>query len=246
MKPSIVTVCYNSQDTILRTIESVNRQSIDCVEHVFIDGGSTDKTVDIINSSCTNKYTLVSESDNGIYDAMNKGFCLASGDFVGFLNSDDWFADDNVLKDVSVLFKNHDIDFVFGDIEMFGQNGKLVRRWQTDPQCAFRLHGRQIPHPAFFVRTSVLRGINGPFDSTYKISADLKQQLIVINKLRRTGYYVARTLINMSIGGASTKNPFAYLKGWSESVRAYNEVFGSGGFFFTAQKVFSKISGLRF
>jgi glycosyltransferase involved in cell wall biosynthesis len=246
MKPSIVTVCYNSQDTILRAIQSVNRQSKGCVEHVFIDGGSIDNTVEIIKSSCTNPFKVVSEPDNGIYDAMNKGFRLASGDFVGFLNSDDWLADDNVLKDVSVLFEKRDIDFVFGDIEMFGQNGKLVRRWQADPQCAFRVHGRQIPHPAFFVRASVLRGINGPFDSTYKISADLKQQLIIINKLRCTGYYVARTLVNMSMGGASTKNPFAYLKGWSESVRAYNEVFGRGGFLFTAQKVFSKISGLRF
>jgi glycosyltransferase involved in cell wall biosynthesis len=246
MNPTIVTVCYNSQKTVLRTIESVNRQSIGQVEHIFIDGGSTDKTVEIIKSSCTNSYKITSEPDNGIYDAMNKGFHLASGDFVGFLNSDDWLASDDVLKDVSDLFTNDSIDFVFGDIEMFDKNGRLARRWQSDPRCAQKLHGRQIPHPAFFVRASLLKNISGPFDSSYKISADLKQQLIIINKLKCKGDYIAKTLVNMSIGGASTKNSFAYLKGWSESVRAYNEVFGFGGLMFTSRKVFSKISGLRF
>jgi glycosyltransferase len=246
MIPTIVTVCFNSQETIKRTIESVNRQSIGFVEHMFVDGGSADKTVEIIKSSCINSFKLISEPDNGIYDAMNKGFHLASGDFVGFLNSDDWLADDDVLKSVSILFKNSDVDFVFGDIEMFGGNGRLVRRWKSDPRCAQKLHGRQIPHPAFFVRTSLLRSIGEPFDSSYKISADLKQQLIIINKLRCRGFYIPKTLVNMSIGGASTKNSLAYLKGWSESVRAYNDVFGFGGSIFTFRKVFSKLSGLKF
>jgi glycosyltransferase involved in cell wall biosynthesis len=245
MKPSVVTVCYNSQETILRTIQSVNQQSMRPIEHVFIDGGSIDKTIDLIGSSCINQYQIISEPDNGIYDAMNKGFSLVSGDFVGFLNSDDWLADKDVLKDVSLIFEDSQIDFVFGNIDMFGSNGKLVRHWQTDPRCAYKLYGRQIPHPAFFVRTSVLKEVYGPFDSTYKISADLKQQLIIINKLQRKGYHLARTLVNMSIGGASTKNPFAYMKGWSECIRAYNEVFGSGGIVFTLQKIFSKVSSLK-
>ena len=245
MKPSIVTVCYNSQSTILRTIESVNYQSLNSIEHIFIDGGSIDNTVEIINSSCKNGFQIISEPDNGIYDAMNKGFSLVSGDFVGFLNSDDWLADKNVLRDIALVFEDDEVDFVFGDIVMYGNNGRLVRRWQADPRCAYGLYGRQIPHPAFFVRTSVLAQVDGPFDPSYKISADLKQQLIIINKIKRRGYYLRRNFVNMSIGGASTKNLFAYIKGWSESVRAHNEIFGGGGFYFTALKILSKISGLK-
>lgn len=246
MKSSIVTVCYNSQKTILRTIESVNQQSMSSVEHIFIDGGSVDSTVELIVSSCVNRFKIISEPDNGIYDAMNKGFSLVTGDFVGFLNSDDWLADKDTLRDISLIFEDDQIDFVFGDIDMFGSDGKIVRRWQTDQRCVYMLYGRQIPHPAFFVRTSVLAKIDGPFDPDYKIAADLKQQLIIINKFKRRGYYLAKTFVNMSIGGASTKNLFAYIKGWSESVRAYNEIFGSGGFCFTVQKILSKIPGLKF
>lgn len=246
MKSSIVTVCYNSQKTILRTIESVNQQSLSPIEHIFIDGGSSDNTVGLITSSCKNQLKIISEPDNGIYDAMNKGFSLVSGDFVGFLNSDDWLADKDVLRDISLAFEDEEVDFVFGDIDMYDNNGKLVRRWQADPRCAYGLYGRQIPHPAFFVRTSVLSQVDGPFDPSYKISADLKQQLIIVNKFKRRGFYLARMFVNMSIGGASTKNLFAYITGWSESVRAYNEIFGGGGLYFTAKKVLAKISGFKF
>lgn len=244
MKPSVITVCFNSQDTIKRNIESVNSQNANDIEHIFIDGGSIDRTVDLIVASCTNAYKLVSEVDGGIYDAMNKGVALASGDFVGFLNSDDWYSDSNVISDVASIFSKSNVDFVFGDIKMWSNSGKLVRHWKSHSACAKSLDGRQIPHPAFFVRTTALKRLTTPFDSTYKISADLKQQLILINKLHCVGHYLPRSLANMSIGGASTKNLNSYLNGWRECIRAYNDVFGGGGLYFTLRKVLSKISSL--
>ena len=103
----------------------------------------------------------------------------------------------------------------------------------------------QIPHPALFVRRSLLNKINPPFDPSYRISADLKQQLIFINKLRSKGVYISRPLTRMSMGGASTEGFRSYVAGWKESAQAYNEVFGKGGWWFTARKVFSKLKSLR-
>jgi glycosyltransferase len=195
------------------------------------------------NGRCVTR--IVSEPDRGIYDAMNKGVHLAGGELVGFLNSDDTYADARVLADVSEAYSKTSADFVYGDLDMIGEGGRVVRRWRTGEIPVDGLRGRQIPHPVLWVRRELLLRLSPPFDPGYRISADLKQQLLLINKMGARGAYVRRPLARMGIGGASTSALSGYLTGWRESARAYNEVFGGGGWWFTARKVSSKLPGLR-
>lgn len=242
---SIITVSYNSAATIANTLRSVKRQNHGNYEHIVIDGASKDDTLAVVQREGQHVARIVSEPDKGIYDAMNKGLALATGDLVGFLNSDDAYADEAVLSDVARCFAEGHVDYVYGDIQMLNEAGEVVRHWQTGDIQAEGLWNTQIPHPALFVRRSLLNSLNPAFDPSYRISADLKQQLILINKLGSRGAYIKRPLTLMSIGGASTGGLRSYAAGWKESARAYNEVFGSGGWWYTIKKVASKLSGIR-
>lgn len=244
MKFSIITPCYNSGLTIANTLDSIGNQKYKNVEHIIIDGGSTDGTANIVKSRQSKNVIFISGPDDGIYDAMNKGFSHSSGDVVCFLNSDDFYIDDNVLSDVYTAFLNECRDFVYGDLLMVDYKGEVRRKWITGSDCSHLLNGRQIPHPVLFVKRDVLLKIDPVFDSSYKIAADLKQQLIFVNKLHSTGFYIERPLAVMRLGGASTRGFLSYLQGWIESRRAYNEIFGSGGLLFTLRKAASKLSGL--
>ena len=122
MKISIITVCFNSQKTIYRTLESLAKQSYNNIEYIIIDGNSNDNTLSIIKNYKKNIDILISEKDNGIYDAINKGIKLANGEIIGLLHSDDWYANKNVISRVSNVFKNHKVDIVWGDVAMFDDN----------------------------------------------------------------------------------------------------------------------------
>ena len=244
MKISIVTVTKNSARSIERTVQSVASQQNVQVEHVIKDANSTDKTVMLAQAASPKLSTLI-QFDDGIYDAMNQGFFHSTGEVVAFLNSDDYYADPYVLSDVLEIFKKIDCDFVYGDICMRSLTGEVVRDWKTGKIGHNGLVGMQIPHPALFIKRSVLNGIGLPFDPSYKISADLKQQLIMINQTKHKGVYLNRTLVEMENGGESTNSLASYYLGWKESVRAYNEVFGSGGLNFVISKVLSKFKGLK-
>lgn len=239
---SVVTVCFNSARTIAATLRSVAEQSHPQREHIIVDGASTDATMAIVRAHGVTG--AVSEPDRGIYDAMNKGVRLAGGELIGFLNSDDCYSDPEVLADVAKAHSTTTADFVYGDLDMIGESGRLIRRWRTGKIPAGGLNGRQIPHPVLWVRRDLLIRLSPPFDASYRISADLKQQLLLINKMGARGAYVSRSLVRMGIGGASTSAASSYLTGWRESARAYNEVFGAGGWWFTARKVSSKVPGL--
>lgn len=245
MKFSIVTVTKNSAKTIARTIKSVLNQTYTNYEHIIKDCFSDDETLSIagaLNSKCL----LFNESDRGIYDAMNQGFAHSEGEAVVFLNSDDYFVNGDVLKKVSNAFMSAGCDFVYGNIVMVDAHGNSIREWKTgEINFDIGLKDRQIPHPALFVRSSVLLELETPFDPTYKISADLKQQLLMINRLKLKGVYLDETLTVMQHGGASTSSFSSYLRGWKESVRAYNEVMGSGGAVYVFRKIISKVSGLK-
>lgn len=244
-KISIITVSYNSAETISDSLHSVKKQKYGNSEHIVIDGASNDDTLAIVQREGPHVAKVVSEPDSGIYDAMNKGLAMATGDLVGFLNSDDVYADETVLSDVAECFATNNVDYVYGDIQMLNEIGEVVRHWQTGDIPAKGLWNSQIPHPALFVRRSLLISLTPAFDPSYRISADLKQQLILINKLGARGAYIKRPLTLMSIGGASTGGLRSYATGWKESARAYNEVFGGGGWWYTIKKVASKIRGIR-
>jgi len=246
LKVSIITATYNCKRTILKCLESFTEQSYNDLEHVIIDGASTDGTLKILQEHRSRGSVLISEPDCGIYDALNKGFALATGDIVGILHSDDVFYEPSILADISIAFEDPLVDYVYGDIEMVNSSGKVVRCWKTGKLKDGRITGSQIPHPALFLSRNLLQRLDPVFDTSYRISADLKQQLIFANILQANGVYLARPLVRMLIGGTSTANFFSYLLGWRESRRAWNEVFGSGGSLYVMKKVLSKISGIRF
>lgn len=245
MKFSIITVSKNSAKTIGRTVKSVLDQCHEDYEHIIKDCFSDDDTL-AIASALNPKCILITEPDKGIYDGMNQGFAYSKGDVAVFLNSDDYFCNVNVLSDVDNAFSFSGCDFVYGNIEMIDANGVVLREWKTgNIDVHVGLKDRQIPHPALFIRSSVLHKLETPFDPTYKISADLKQQLFIVNKLKLRGVYLDKTLTIMQHGGASTSSFGSYLKGWRESVRAYDEVMGSGGVLYVIRKVVSKLVGLK-
>lgn len=239
---SIITVCKNSQATIAKTCQSVDSQNHDSCEHIFVDGLSIDSTLDCINATKKKSYKIISEADDGIYDAMNKGFFHCGGDVVCFLNSDDSFCDPNVLRDVAAAFDNPDVDFVYGDLALIDQLGNVIGTWVVGGECEYQLNGAQIPHPTFFVRRSAINKLDYPFDVRYRISADLKQQLVIINLNKAKGFYINRPLVYMLHGGESTNSLKSYFLGWQESMCIYNELFHSGGFMFTLRKIARKLT----
>ena len=245
MKVSVVTVSYNSASTIADTLHSVSGQSYANIEHVIIDGASKDETLRVVQEHGLHVATLVSEPDKGIYDAMCKGFARTTGEVIAFLNSDDCYVDSEVIADVVAALQASKADYAYGDIRMIDDTGKLKRQWKTGRVQPGKLTAKQIPHPALFVCRNQLEKIDPVFDASYRISADLKQQLILVNKLMAQGVYVPRSLVNMRVGGASTADFGSYLKGWKESARAYDEVFGRGGGWYTFLKVASKLKGVR-
>ena len=245
LKISIITVCFNSAKTIDKTLHSINEQTYQNIEHIIVDGGYSDDTLKIIDVEGCRVSKVISESDAGIYDAMNKGFSLASGDIVGYLNSDDRYFDGTTLAEVASVFAQNQCDYVYGDVEMIDSFGRTIRHWVTGDISHGDLCGKQIPHPAFFVKRKILQKLPMVFDATYRIAADLKQQLIIINKYKASGCYIQKTLAVMRLGGKSTSGLCSYFNGWMESRRAYNDVFGFGGTFFTLRKVFFKVKGIR-
>lgn len=244
MKISVITVCFNSGKTIKDCVQSVVNQRYDNIEHIIIDGGSTDTTLDIVRAFASKNLEVFSEADDGIYDAMNKGFYKAKGDIVAFLNSDDYYASPDVICNVMNKFESHDVDYVYGDIEYINKAEVKVRSWVVGEIETGVLTSQQIPHPAFFCRRNLIERLPIPFDSSLKICGDLKQQLYLINKHKIRGYYIKEVLVIMRIGGASTSGLSASLLGWKEAVSAYNEVAGKGGVLYVIRKVLRKITGL--
>lgn len=241
---SVITVTKNSSATIEKCVESVIRQNDVSVEHIIKDANSDDETC-FLAKSINNLVKIICCKDIGIYDAMNQGFIHAQGDIICFLNSDDKYFNDSVLQKVATIFETTNCDFVYGDILIKNKNGDTVRDWVAGANLQFSIDGGQIPHPGLFIRKDMLSKIPGPFDPTYRISADLKQQLILVNKLKARGQYLNEPLVIMALGGESTKNIGSYILGWRESYRAWLEVGGSFALFFVFRKVASKFRGLK-
>lgn len=241
IKFSIITVTKNSEETIKDTLSSVSIQRYSNLEHIIKDGLSDDSTTNIVKSYLSNKISLISKLDLGIYDAMNQGYEYSNGDVIAFLNSDDFYADDLVLEDVAKVFSNNAIDYVYGNIVMVNKFGEKIRVWDMNSHLSTIANMKQIAHPALFIRRRCLDRLTACFDSSYKISADLKQQLILLYKFNLTGEYIPRVIAVVKTGGESTKNLSSFLLGWCESIKAYNDVFESGGLLFTIKKVLIKL-----
>lgn len=207
MKISIITVCWNSADTIKDAINSVLMQSYPDIEYIIVDGGSTDGTVQIIESFKDQIAKFVSEPDNGIYDAMNKGIKLCTGDVIGILNSDDFYASNDLIQKVFDGFPSS-ADMVFGDV-LFVDRKAIHQHLRYIDGSAFKpwklRFGWMPPHPACFIRSHVYSNF-GLYKTEYKIAADYEffVRILFVKKVRAT--HNPEIMISMREGGVSTKN----------------------------------------
>jgi glycosyltransferase involved in cell wall biosynthesis len=232
VKISIITVSYNSAATIARTLRSVASQTYSDLEHLVIDGQSTDNTVQVVEANFHHRLNLVSEPDSGIYDAMNKGVQRTSGELIGILNSDDFYVHSNVLNEVAATFSaDSSLDVVLGDVD-FVESGDLTKRIRLYRASGFKTwmfrFGFMPPHPAVFVRKSAYDRV-GHYKLGYKIAADfdflLRLLLLDGAKYQATGKHWVRMLA----GGASTsgwRSNFIITKEMQRSLHV-NNVFSN-------------------
>lgn len=204
MKISIITAAYNSADTIRDTLASVAGQTYGPVEHIIIDGLSRDNTLDIVREY-GHVARIVSEKDNGIYDAMNKGVQLAGGDVVGILNSDDFYASPDVLEQVMASFNDPTVDVVYGDLQYVKKNDVYVvtRHWKSGQYKRKHFYyGWMPPHPTFFVRRRIYEKV-GLFNTDLRSAADYEMMLRILVRHNARASYIPRVLVKMRAGGMS-------------------------------------------
>lgn len=208
MKFSIITAVYNRASLVGGALDSVRSQRGVRVQQVIVDGGSTDGTLDVIRSKMTDEGVLISEPDDGIYDALNKGLRLADGDVVGFMHSDDFFADERVLADVLEAFEIQGVDAVYGDLDYVARENtsRVIRRWRAGVYTRAALaRGWMPPHPTLFIRREVISRWGG-FDSAFRISGDYDAVLRYFARGGIRAAYLPRVLVKMRIGGESNRS----------------------------------------
>jgi len=228
MKISVVTVCLNSSRTIAHTIESFLRQDHADKELVVIDGASADDTRGIVASFEDERIRLLSEPDRGLYDAMNKGLRLFSGDAVGFLNSDDRFRDRDALAHIAAGLDAADI--VYGNLDFVREHEsrQVVRRWRGAPfrKGAFA-EGWMPPHPTFYARRRVVETV-GFFDLRYRIAADYDYMLRALEPHDFRALLIEHVLVDMARGGKSTSGVGAVLRGNIEALHSRRQWLRTG------------------
>lgn len=228
MKVSIITVTYNSAQTLAMTIDSVLRQTYQDIEYIVKDGGSTDKTIDVIKEyepMFHGRMKWVSAKDKGIYDGMNKGIEMATGNVVGILNSDDFFTDNHVIEKIADAFNEKKVDAIYGDVHFVkGSNlKKSIRYYSSRLFCPFWLRFGFMPaHPSFYVRRDVFSKV-GLYKTDYKIGADFEMMVRMFYRHRITYHYLPYDFVTMRTGGVSTRDINSRRILLKEDVRACRE-----------------------
>jgi glycosyltransferase involved in cell wall biosynthesis len=223
-KISIITVSFNSQSTIKHTIQSVASQDYQNKEYILIDGASTDWTLDIISFLKDKINYFVSEKDNGIYDAMNKGIKVATGEIIGILNSDDFYSNNEVLSKVANIFEETDCDCLYGDLVYVdkGDARNIVRYWKSGKFSKKKLRmGWMLPHPTFFVKKEIYEKY-GLYNIKLKTAADYEMILRLLHNDSIKVEYLPEILIKMRIGGESNSSFINRLKGNYEDNLAWD------------------------
>lgn len=210
MLVSIITVTYNSAETIAETMRSVEEQDYPQIEHIIVDGLSTDNTANIVQRF-THTAKVISEKDEGIYHAMNKGILAATGDIIGILNSDDIYIDNKVISKIVREFKNPALQSCYADLQYMDakNNSMITRTWKSGNYKAGSFYwGWMPPHPTFFVRKSVYDKV-GLFDTSLRSAADYEMMLRILVKHQMSTIYLPHVIVKMRTGGlsnASVKN----------------------------------------
>lgn len=236
MKVSIITSCYNRRSTIGQTIESVLAQDYPDIEHIIIDGASTDGSVDVIDRYRDRKMVdkVVSEPDSGMYEAINKGIRLATGDVVGLLHSDDFFFDSHVVADIAALFRATGADVVYGNglYVDASDTSRVVRNWVSGRYHRWKVRLGWLPlHPTVYIRRDVLMRL-GLYDESYRVASDSDFLVRCLYENRLHVEYLNRYFVKMRMGGLSTGGA-SRSSVWREDVRMYR----SHGFWGVPEKL---------
>ena len=218
---SLITITFNSEKTIDRTLKSVSNQKYKKFNHIIVDGKSKDNTLKIAKKF-NHIHRIISEKDNGIYDALNKGIQNATGDIIGFLNSDDIFYDENSLKIIAAAFDGN-TDCVFGDLIYTNDQNQIKRKWKGSPFIRGSFKKGWMPaHPTFYCRRSVYEKL-GLYNDSYKIAGDFELMLRFFEKHQIKSKYIPQTLVNMKVGGVSNKSLQSKYTILEEEFRAFRE-----------------------
>ncbi len=243
MKVSIITASYNSAAKIQDTINSVAAQDYPNIEYIIIDGGSVDGTLDIIKQNESKISHYLSEKDKGIYDALNKGIRIASGDIIGFLNSDDVYDNNHIVSDIVNTLTQNQADIIFGDITYHSDKEgkrKMIRYWKSNNFNHKSLkYGWMPAHPSLYCTKEVYNSC-GFYDDSFMIAADYDFMLRLFNCTNYKKIYLPQVIVNMDTGGISNNSLKNILQKSKEDYRAIRKN-NIGGFYTVFFKNFRKI-----
>jgi len=242
MQITIISVTYQSVKTLQDAIESVLAQTYPHIEYIVIDGGSTDGTQALLAQYGNRITRWISEPDGGIYDAMNKGLQLATGDYTGYLHADDLLADNTIIEKMVDALRQQDADVIYGDLEYVQKEdtNQVIRYWQS---CNFKpsllKNGWMPPHPTVYVRTSIFKMLSG-FDTSFRISADYHFLLKLFSLTAIKPLYFKDVIVKMRVGGASNRSLKNIILKSREDLRAL-QLTRIGGFISLMKKNFGKL-----
>ena len=241
MKISIITITFNSAKTIQRAFASVQGQTYSDIEHVIVDGASNDGTREFIEAYAKQHKNVrwISEKDEGIYNALNKGVRMATGDVVGFLHSDDVFFAPDSIEHIAKAFESTQADVIYGDLQ-YCRGNRVVRRWESNPFDRHSLKfGWMPPHPTVYVRKEVYQQV-GEYDEWFRISADYDMMLRIFSAGYKS-HYIPEVIVSMEVGGASNKNTKARLSKTQEDYIALKKNHVGAGYITVACKQLRKV-----
>jgi glycosyltransferase len=220
---SIITVVLNRKDTIEETIKSVLGQTYKNIEYIIVDGGSTNGTLEIIEKYKEKIRKFISGPDQGVFDAMNKGIKISSGEIIGFLNADDFYASNDVIEKVVETFEEKNVDCLWGELVYVDRKNtnKVIRYWQSSEYQEGKFKkGWMPPHPTFFVKKWVYEKY-GLFNLNFPNSADYEIMLRFLERYKISSCYIPQIFVKMRMGGQSNKNLVNIIKGNIECYRAF-------------------------
>ena len=242
MKISIITTSYNSQETIFETLKSVNSQSYNNIEHIIVDGGSSDRTLEIVDRF-DHVAQIISERDSGVYEAMNKGIRASSGDIIGFLNSDDYFFSNDIMKEYAEGFRSLSNKIIFGDLQFISRDNKRrIRSWISSEFSEQKINFGWIPpHPTFYARKELFDNY-GDFDESLRFAADYDLMIRFLKVFPENNLYLKGYKVNMRYGGETTKNLINIYLGNKEIISSLRKNGFKVSPFFLIKKFIYKIS----
>ncbi|MFL0913524.1 glycosyltransferase family 2 protein [Vibrio parahaemolyticus] len=240
MKVSVITATYNSSQTVIDTLESLNQQTYEDIEYIIIDGASSDSTLKVVQDNCSRIAKIISEPDKGIYDALNKGIKAATGDIIGFLHSDDLFAYPDAIRDLVKTLEVEGTDSVYADLEYVSKEdtSKVVRKWKSG-SCskAKLLSGWMPPHPTFFMKREHYQKL-GLFNLKFNIAADYDSILRYLWSNEVSTCYLPKVVTKMRVGGASNRS----LKNIVEKTKEDIEALKANGIFWPRAILMKNVS----